>query len=216
MFDPYEILGVARDASVAAVKRAYRKRVKKVHPDAGGTAEKFALTHKALVVLTDPRKREQFDRDGTIDERPDNAASDAAGVVLGLIGGLLQSRLDGIFQIDLIVVLRKTIDEIIAAQQQQITAIEANIARARKVSSRIKAKDGKQSLLHEMIEHQVEEMKKMLANPRRIIAQHKDALALLDQLEYERDPVKNVTTHVGPAGAYLSLNDLIQGIKPGG
>jgi hypothetical protein len=35
-FDPYEVLGVPRDATPQDVKAAYRKRVKKVHPDVGG------------------------------------------------------------------------------------------------------------------------------------------------------------------------------------
>lgn len=219
MFDPYEILGVKRDADTAAVRKAYRRRAKRAHPDHGGSADKFNTLHRALVVLTDEKKRAQFDRDGTIDERPDNAASDAAGVVLGLIGGLLQSRGSSIFQIDLIVVLKRSVQEIIGSQQAQLAVIENNIALGQKVASKIKRKDGKPSLLHLMLEQQIETLKGTMVNPRRIIAQHKDALALLDQLEYEPDvPTPSSVYPVGrePSQAgFMSMNDMIFNVRKG-
>jgi len=44
---PFEVLGVDPDADEAAVVRAYRERVKEVHPDHGGTAEEFQLVQTA-------------------------------------------------------------------------------------------------------------------------------------------------------------------------
>jgi ferredoxin len=44
---PFEILGVDRDADEAAIVRAYRQRVKDVHPDHGGTVEEFKLVQTA-------------------------------------------------------------------------------------------------------------------------------------------------------------------------
>jgi DnaJ-class molecular chaperone len=70
MRDPYEILGVARSADQAEVKRAFRKLAKKLHPDANGSdpkaQEKFAELNSAHEILSDPDKRGQFDR-GEID-----------------------------------------------------------------------------------------------------------------------------------------------------
>ncbi len=47
VIDPYELLGVARDADEAAIKAAYRKVAKTAHPDAGGDAEAFAKSPPA-------------------------------------------------------------------------------------------------------------------------------------------------------------------------
>lgn len=66
--DYYDILGVARGASPAEVKKAYRNLAKKYHPDRGDTsdeaAEKFKEASEAYEVLSDVDKRAQYDRYG--------------------------------------------------------------------------------------------------------------------------------------------------------
>jgi DnaJ-class molecular chaperone len=70
MRDPYEVLGVPRGASAAAIKSAYRKLAKKHHPDQNKgdpkAAAKFAEINTANEILGDEDRRKQFDR-GEID-----------------------------------------------------------------------------------------------------------------------------------------------------
>ncbi len=70
MRDPYEVLGVQRGASAAAIKSAYRKLAKKHHPDANKddpkAADRFSELNMANEILGDEAKRKQFDR-GEID-----------------------------------------------------------------------------------------------------------------------------------------------------
>src|ERR1700679_2043759 len=70
MRDPYEVLGVPRGASAAAIKSAYRKLAKKHHPDANKndpkSAARFSELNSANEILGDEAKRKQFDR-GEID-----------------------------------------------------------------------------------------------------------------------------------------------------
>ena len=70
MRDPYEVLGVQRGASAAAIKSAYRKLAKKHHPDANKndpkSAARFAEINSANEIIGDEDKRKQFDR-GEID-----------------------------------------------------------------------------------------------------------------------------------------------------
>ena len=70
MRDPYEVLGVPRGASAAAIKSAYRKLAKKHHPDANKNdpkaAARFAELNSANEIIGDEAKRKQFDR-GEID-----------------------------------------------------------------------------------------------------------------------------------------------------
>jgi DnaJ-class molecular chaperone len=70
MRDPYEVLGVPRGASAAAIKSAYRKLAKKHHPDANKndpkSAARFSEINSANEIIGDEDKRKQFDR-GEID-----------------------------------------------------------------------------------------------------------------------------------------------------
>src|ERR1700761_6987510 len=70
MRDPYEVLGVPRGASAAAIKSAYRKLAKKHHPDSNTNDPKasarFAEINSANEILGDEDKRKQLDR-GEID-----------------------------------------------------------------------------------------------------------------------------------------------------
>jgi DnaJ-class molecular chaperone len=70
MRDPYDVLGVSKDASASAIKSAYRRLAKKLHPDANKqdkrAATKFAELNAAYEIIGDDDKRKAFDR-GEID-----------------------------------------------------------------------------------------------------------------------------------------------------
>ncbi|HHS13235.1 MAG TPA: molecular chaperone DnaJ [bacterium] len=66
--DYYEVLGVSRNAEQEEIKKAYRKMAMKYHPDKNPgdreAEEKFKEAAEAYEVLTDPQKRERYDRFG--------------------------------------------------------------------------------------------------------------------------------------------------------
>lgn len=68
--DPYTLLGVARDASDDAIKKAYRTLAKALHPDRNtdkpDASARFSAVTAAYDLLSDKSKRAQFDR-GEID-----------------------------------------------------------------------------------------------------------------------------------------------------
>lgn len=70
MRDPYQILGVAKSADEAEIKKAYRRRAKDLHPDRNQkdpkAQERFSELNTAYEILGDADKRKQFDR-GEID-----------------------------------------------------------------------------------------------------------------------------------------------------
>lgn len=64
MRDPYQTLGVGRNATAEEIKSAYRKLAKKYHPDLGGDPEKFKEINEANDILSDPDKKAHYDYGG--------------------------------------------------------------------------------------------------------------------------------------------------------
>jgi DnaJ-class molecular chaperone len=90
MADPYSIIGVAKGASEAEIKKAYRKLAKELHPDTNRdnpkAAERFAQVTQAYDLLSDTAKRAQFDR-GEIDENGQPRNPFAGGGASNPFGG---------------------------------------------------------------------------------------------------------------------------------
>jgi len=67
--DLYSVLGVDRDADADAIKKAYRRLARQLHPDVNPdpeTQERFKEVSRAYDVLSDPQKRAAYDRGGDV------------------------------------------------------------------------------------------------------------------------------------------------------
>ena len=67
--DLYDVLGVSRDADADAIKKAYRRLARQLHPDVNPdpeTQERFKEVSRAYDVLSDPQKRAAYDRGGDV------------------------------------------------------------------------------------------------------------------------------------------------------
>jgi len=68
--DPYAILGVSRDADESAIRKAYRKLARELHPDVNpdnpAAEDRFKAVSEAYSVLSDPEKRKAYDEFGEV------------------------------------------------------------------------------------------------------------------------------------------------------
>src|SRR6185312_219397 len=84
MQNPYEVLGVAKNASPKDIKSAFRKLAKQHHPDQNPddakAKDRFAAVNQAYEILGDEKRRGEFDR-GEIDAegKPRFAGFEGAG-----------------------------------------------------------------------------------------------------------------------------------------
>ena len=66
--DPYEVLGVSREASENDIKKAFRKLARELHPDVNTedphAEEKFKAAAEAYEILSDAERRSVYDRYG--------------------------------------------------------------------------------------------------------------------------------------------------------
>ena len=69
--DYYDVLGVAKNASEAEIKKAFKKKAMKHHPDRNksdaGAEAKFKEINEAYEILSNPQRRQQYDQFGTAD-----------------------------------------------------------------------------------------------------------------------------------------------------
>jgi len=83
----YKLLEVDKGASVADVKKAYRKLAVKHHPDKGGDPEKFKEITRAYEVLSDSEKRAKYDRFGEEGLEDSGPGGDAGDIFEAFFGG---------------------------------------------------------------------------------------------------------------------------------
>lgn len=84
MKNPYEVLGVRREADATSIRAAYRQLARAHHPDRGGSDERMGEINAAYEVLSDEEKRARFDRTGD-SRKPDDPEIVAEAAVAQMI-----------------------------------------------------------------------------------------------------------------------------------
>jgi molecular chaperone DnaJ len=95
--DPYEVLGVGRDADETAIKKAFRRLARELHPDVNAhdpdAEEKFKEAAEAYEILNDPERRATYDRYGYEGLRSGGMGPDFSG--FGSISDLFDAFFGG-------------------------------------------------------------------------------------------------------------------------
>ncbi|CAD8083078.1 unnamed protein product [Paramecium sonneborni] len=83
----YELLGVAPQSTTDEVKKAFRKKAVKEHPDKGGDPEKFKKLTEAYEILSNPEKKDLYDRFGMEGVKNGGGGGDMGDIFSHFFGG---------------------------------------------------------------------------------------------------------------------------------
>jgi DnaJ domain len=197
--NPYDELGVARDATEADVRKAYRKKAKSTHPDSGGDPAEWSRVCTSLAVLTDPKKRKTFDDTGRIEEdRPDNDRAAALQIIEMHMGTICNDFIQSEFRpdkdprrMDVIKVIRGNVRDEIAAAKIGIKGGEKVVTFMRDMAKRFTqaktAAVGEPDPIGHRLELQIRNAEEQIAGIRASVRQRELVLTILDGYQFKAD-----------------------------
>lgn len=193
----YDRLGVKPDADQAAIKKAYRAKARKHHPDAGGNAEAFRLIQQAYDVLSDPVRRAAYDRDGTIDAgNPDNTMAEVFQMIQLALGEVLNGATESLVtafaprpieQRPICVLVEQNVSGKLKNTRTKIKDFEAEHARMSKLVGRFKYKGDGVNVMASMIEDRVAKLKANIDLGRATETMLRKTLEVLKDYDFEAD-----------------------------
>lgn len=176
--DPYTTLGVPKDADGDALKRAYRKKSKKCHPDTAGTDEAQREINAAYAVLCDPDRRKRYDETGESEPPKDSALQELVTMFVGAVAEDTSDPLKFVSQ-QLSLTSRNVAD-----QQEKYRKLAAKFRlKADKVS---RTGDG-ENLLATALRNQAAELERQALLGEEHLGKFARMLALLDEYKWKLD-----------------------------
>lgn len=141
--NPYQVLGVEPSADDETIKKAYRRKAKALHPDAGGDADRFAEATLAYDVLMDAKRRKLFDETGKIDSQSeDNKEQAARQVLFDMLAHALMGDVNPL-AVNLVHQMDQNLQKQIAEVEKRQTALRRATERAQALEKRFVRKSKK-------------------------------------------------------------------------
>ncbi|MCA1971160.1 MAG: DnaJ domain-containing protein [Rhizobium sp.] len=183
MIDPYQLLGLERDADEAAVKAAYRKAAKSAHPDAGGDLGAFGRLNASYELLKDPVRRRVYDDTGYDPQLAD--ATDLKGLMMleTLVNEMiLDERAPGSF--DPVAGLRRKLTDDLLKARFHILELERHRTRVRQHADRIGRRPDN-DVLGAMLRARAQSITEAIKGAETQISAIERAYAMLEGYSYE-------------------------------
>lgn len=203
--DLYNTLGVGKDATEADIKKAYRKKAKSEHPDAGGSAERFNELQTAHRILLDPGKRNKYDRTGTVNDEPDLTQAKVLGLLAQLLDSIFQSP-DAV-HLDVLGSAKGSLRGLFSALDTREKSTNKEIKKVEKLIKKFKVKKGP-NYIGQMLDTRLRDFKANLLSADQDREIYKKVEAILNDAEFTPEP--------RPAGQtdpvnhnFLDISDII-------
>lgn len=195
----YESLGVDPAAPADQIKKAYRRKAMKHHPDRGGKREEFLAIQLAYDTLSDARKRAYYDAHGE-DEPEQNIEQAARAEVCGLFMRLVD-KFDPVHH-NLIAYARKALDERERSLPEELKKLHQKIRKVESALSRLKHKGAGVNFLALALHAQVEQLKDAHEKGKKVFEVLNAVRKMIDSYEYQADLVVPSVHKVQPTSFF--------------
>ena len=159
--NPYEELGLAKDATLEEIKTRFRQLAQIYHPDKGGAEEVFIRIKLSYEILIDPLRRRNYDETGNTNQPFDTVKADATTEIANMVLALL-SQINPEAD-DLIVIMRRELvnrkNTLIEEQQN----CHRHIAHLKKFEERIRIKTDGENVIAGFVTTQIARVNEDLA-----------------------------------------------------
>jgi signal recognition particle GTPase len=155
MNEPYETLGVNKNATAEEIKQAYRDKSKEQHPDKGGDEEKFKETSQAYAIIGDPKKREQYDRTGSTET--DDPLANIHAEVSKMFFQVIEHNKKGIKYLDIIKEMLDIITNANSRARQALIEKDVDIAYTTVLLERITSKNDSENFFEGIIKGRIKQ-----------------------------------------------------------
>ncbi|WP_372809338.1 J domain-containing protein [Litorivivens sp.] len=156
--NPYDVLGISKEATQGDIKAAYKQAAQRAHPDKkeGGDATEYILIQEAYAILSDPQAKAHYDKTG---ETAGNTRTVVEQRLVTLFAYLLDESCDSGN-------LVHAAERAMSASNQSFVALlrksEARLIRLRSLRTRVAAQA--RNLFTELIDGRIEEEIANIAN----------------------------------------------------
>jgi curved DNA-binding protein CbpA len=206
--DLYALLGVARDADAAAIRRAYRTAAKRAHPDGGGKREDFDALKFAYECLADPDRRKHYDATGDAGRAEvDNLDANALQHAFAAIGNLItlhESQGRDTAHVDIYGEAAKELGRKAQEFEKQLKTLRKQVEKCRSLAARSRAKRDSDRIAP-MFEAQARAIDEGVRQNEAVKRQIERAIEILGEHEFRFDKEQRRTSQQQFAGGFFQV-----------
>jgi curved DNA-binding protein CbpA len=213
MNDPYETLGIPRDADIKTITRAYRKLARKYHPDSNPgdteTTAKYHAVTSAYELLSDPVRRKRYDETGDVSNHATAPGPPMDILQPTLIGIMHNSSEHYLTDSDVLEKLRGKIAEYLANHRSNLSQLKNAHKKFSKALGRFTVRDGGENYLESVVKHEVERLDREIAACNAEIERCTTVVEYLRGCDYRIDKKPDYGTWGAPNFASPALGNMM-------